>query len=360
MLRRRAGARGARSAARACRHHVAQQPHSGPVWWRCPDGTSDSQNALALGLDISTRATGYCVLDARGTYPVPCTSLIASFRSVAVPDAPSLPPCSRIADGRILEWGCIETLSLLDRYDRTTAMAEELRALCLRHNTSHWLIGAEDYAKRWTGGRSNLFALAEANIATTLVCHQVFGSRPIPVHPNTARSQVGVPTAAAAAKLSATGCELDSGNASDPCATAPCALHPPLNVKDRVLGFVSQHMPAGFEWPLQTTALRRRAPDSSAVMSDVAAPHPCCYDVADAYVIARYVALHAENCRLLEENAQLLTDRQAAYRASKRYTSNLKKARKARGAAAARRYDASVSKRIERKLLSDLRAGTAP
>lgn len=239
-------------------------------------------------------------------------------------------------------------------------MTEELRALCLRHSASHWLVGAEDYAKRWTGGRSNLFALAEANIATTLVCHQVFGSRPIPVHPNTARSQIGVPTAAAAAaNSSATGRDSDSGNTSNPCAT-PCAQHPPVNVKDRVLGFVSQHMPTRFEWPLQANALRRREPDSSAGNSDVPALHPCCYDVADAYVIARFVALHSENCRLLEQNAQLLADRQAAYRASKRYRSNLKKARTERGNAAARRYDASVSKRIERKLLCDLRAGTAP
>lgn len=238
-------------------------------------------------------------------------------------------------------------------------MAEELRALHLRHSAvpdTHWLVGAEDYAKRWTGGRSNLFSIAEANVATTLVCHQVFGSRPIPVHPHTARSQVGVPTAAAAAKLSATSRESDSDNAaSDAPATAPCAQQQsPLNVKDRVLGFVSQHMPIGFEWPLQATASKRTAGDNRAS----AVLHPCCYDVADAYVIARYVALHAENCRLLEQNAKLLQERQAAYRASDRYTSNLKKARAQRGNAAAQQYDASVTKRIERKLLSDLSAGT--
>lgn len=63
-----------------------QQAHSGPVWWRCPDGTRAKQGALALGLDISTRATGYCVLDATGTCPAPCTSLTTSFQRVAVPD----------------------------------------------------------------------------------------------------------------------------------------------------------------------------------------------------------------------------------------------------------------------------------
>lgn len=238
-------------------------------------------------------------------------------------------------------------------------MEKELRALYLRHNAvpgTHWLVGAEDYAKRWTGGRSNLFSIAEANVATTLVCHQVFGSRPIPVHPHTARSQVGVPTAAAAAKLSATSRESGSDNARNAPATASCApQQPPLNVKERVLGFVSQRMPIGFEWPLLATASKRTAEDNSAS----AVLHPCCYDVADAYVIARYVALHVENCRLLEQNAKLLQERQAAYRASKRYTSNLKKARAQRGNAAAQHYDASVTKRIERKLLSDLSAETA-
>lgn len=249
-------------------------------------------------------------------------------------------------------------------------MTEELQALRLRHNVAggtRWMVGAEDYAKRWTGGRSNLFSLAEANVATTLVCHQVLGSAPIPVHPHTARSQVGVPTAAAAAKLSLTSHEAGSDSGGNNVASAPCAQHPPSDVKGRVLWFVSQHAPVGFEWPLRATARRTAAKytatettqEAASTVAAAAAFHPCCYDVADAYVVARYVALQAQNRRLLEQNAALLIERQTAYRASKRYISNLQNVQTQKGRAAAQRYDANVSKRIERKLLADLRAGMA-
>lgn len=242
-------------------------------------------------------------------------------------------------------------------------MAEELQAIHLRHSTTKgtkWLVGAEDYAKRWSGGRGNLFSLAEANVATTLICHQVFGSTPTAVHPHTARSQVGVPTAAAATRRTAARRNADSDRIGHGAVTEQ---HSPLSVKDRVLEFVSSRVPVGFEWPLQAAAkaaaAKNKASDSTEAATCAAMLHSCCYDVADAYIIACYIVLHTENCRLLAHNADLLMDRQAAYRASKRYISNLEKARKERGKAAARQYDASVSKRIEQKLLADLRAGTA-
>ena len=69
---------------------AAWQAHTGAAsWWRCPrravDGDDDDQGALALGLDVSTRAMGYCVLDARGTWPV--------LEPLYVPDY-ARPPCS--------------------------------------------------------------------------------------------------------------------------------------------------------------------------------------------------------------------------------------------------------------------------
>ena len=287
-------------------------------WWSAAaDDAAALPTALALGLDISMRATGYCVLDA--------------------------------ADGRLLEWGCLETPGSPDRYERAAAVAAEMAALRGRHAAEasgaaaaaaaaaaapapRWLIGAEDYAKRWTGGRNNLFALAEANVTTTLVCRQEFGSAPLAVHPHTARAQVGVPTAAAAAATAAA--EADA--ADEPALSTAESPH----VKERVLGFVSNCMPPDFQWPM--------APRAGAL-------HPSCYDVADAYVIARYVALHAEDCALLAGHAELLVERQDAYRASKRYATSLSKAQE-KGKAAARRYEAGVTQRIERKLLADLRA----
>ena len=254
-------------------------------------------------------------------------------------------------------------------------MTEELQALRLRYGVPpgpRWLVGAEDYARRWTGGRSNLFSLAEANVATTLVCHQVFGSTPIAVHPHTARAQVGVPTAAAAAAAASSGVAAIAslaethgcGGGGDTTTKARTmqarATTNPANVKERVLAFVTQHAPDGFDWPLQDactagTRTRRRRRTTG----DLSGPglHPCCYDVADAYIIARYVVLHAEDCSLLEANADLLVERQAAFRASKRYASSYSRAQTEKGKAAARKYDAGVSKRIERKLLADLRAG---
>lgn len=305
--RRGAGQLGRRLAASPPAGRQRRAQSTDGAWWRRREPIAAP--LLALGLDISTRTTGYCVLDAG-------------------------------AGGHVLEWGCVETAGRLDRYERAAVVAARLGEVRRHHHDAaeragapepRWLVGAEDYARRWAGGRSNLFALAEANVVTTLACHRLFGVVPAAVHPTTARAALGVPTAGRVA------------------AEGAGAEGPAPDVKERVLAFVSERLPPGFEWPRRDGAPRRGGRRAA-----VAPLCPGCFDVADAYIIAAYIVQEADSAALLARHAGELEARQAAYRESARYRGSVERASKRGGARAVRKYEASVTRRIERKLLGEL------
>ena len=223
-----------------------------------------------------------------------------------------------------MEWGCITVPAGLDRYEFTELVTCELDALRQRHCTqgqqTRWKVGVEDYMRRWVGPRRNIFALAEANIATSLACFQLFGVAPLSVHPSTARTDIGL--ASAVATAASTGPRAPKAGASA--------------IKQRVLSFVSQRMPAGYEWP-------KGGQSSRAAI----------YDVADAYVIAAYTALAHRRASALAEQAEAVKTADAAYLVTKRYLTHTERAKGRGGAAAVREYQDSVRKRIRQKFYRD-------
>jgi hypothetical protein len=152
-----------------------------------------AERTLALGLDVSARATGYCVMDARGASTIarPAQRVATPHTGAQLTLAVARTDCAVVELGRIVTAG-------MDRYQLSDLMARELQGIHARHtpagggtmSTTAWLVGAEDYMRRYVGPRRNLFALAEANITTCLACFRQFGATPVVVHPSTARASV--------------------------------------------------------------------------------------------------------------------------------------------------------------------------
>ena len=132
--------------------------------------------------------------------------------------------------------------------------------LAMKH-TSQWNIVIEEYLKMF--GTSSfrtqgLFLLAEINGIIQFKCWETFGSPPLIVHPSTARSLLSVESA---------------GNRHD--------------TKNEVLKYVQRETQDMIQWPMKK--------HGSGLSDD-------CYDMADAYVIAR--------AGIIQHNTQTILQKQ--------------------------------------------------
>ena len=81
-----------------------------------------------------------------------------------------------LADFAVVEWGRF-ALKGLDRYQAAEKIEATMEGLQGRHlaTGTQWIVGIEDYMRRFAGPRRNLFILAETNIITSLACFRCFG-----------------------------------------------------------------------------------------------------------------------------------------------------------------------------------------
>ena len=219
-----------------------------------------------------------------------------------------------LADFAVVELGRF-ALQGLDRYQAADKIEATIKGLQGRHLAAgtQWIVGIEDYMRRFAGPRRNLFILAETNIITSLACFRCFGVKPLAVHPSTARADV------CPCELGKVRSQMDS-----------------VAVKDRVLEFVSKRLPVNYEWP--------RSSNGKSI-------HASAYDVADAYIIATYTILADWRQQWLAAHADVVTAAVASYEQTKRYATALAQARQRGGPKAVRTYQDSVRSRIERRLM---------
>ena len=128
------------------------------------DKQSKNDN-LCIGLDISTRSTGYAVLNPRG---------------------------------KLLQWGTIEpegkqTETVLAKAASVVTQLEMLRDE-IKHEHSNdnnnWVVGIEEFMKSYSSGGFNtkgLFTLAQYNGILAFQCYTLFGVMPVMSHPSMIR-----------------------------------------------------------------------------------------------------------------------------------------------------------------------------
>ena len=131
---------------------------------------------------------------------------------------------------------------------------EHVRQALKRVKTTHKIkrIFIEENLQAFRPGFSSaktIVTLARFNGIVTFLSHEVFGLEPSFLNVNSARKTVGL--------------KIDRKSA--------------ITTKDQVLEFAKQRL-ANFEWPMRTL--------KSGVRKGLVIPANCCYDIADAYVIA--------------------------------------------------------------------------
>jgi hypothetical protein len=203
----------------------------------------------ALGLDVSKKATGYCVLE--------------------------------VSSGRLMAWGAWGTGSI----DGTLATArhvrdqlEELKTRCEGGKVEEdspgvgalWKVAVESYLRGFAAGgfqQQQLFTLAEVNAVVSHECERIFGEEPLPVFPTSSRALFGL-------------------NAPGPYDPPGSALAGRDLAKERVLSFVSACNP-GYEWTKRKNGQLC----------------PTVYDQADAYLLSHYSLWAARTAHLAASEA---------------------------------------------------------
>ncbi|CAN0146739.1 unnamed protein product, partial [Discosporangium mesarthrocarpum] len=160
---------------------------------------------LYLGLDISTRSTGYTVLmphqDGGGIWD----SLVAeSEQSEGL--ACGAGALRELGKASVVEWGLITTQEgkdILDFGDIITQRLGEVGHRCSGVGVEgngdgrrrEWVVGVEDFMKTFGPGRFNtraLFTLAQLNGIVKFSCLKAFGAKAEAYHPTTARAFYGL------------------------------------------------------------------------------------------------------------------------------------------------------------------------
>ncbi|KAK8803533.1 hypothetical protein WA158_001227 [Blastocystis sp. Blastoise] len=124
-------------------------------------------NSYYLGFDLSSHSTGYTILDSKD---------------------------------HLVEYGLLtpeksiygDSLEIADYY------THQIKDLKKKYNKVKWVISIEMFMKTYNVGMfqtKNLFLLADINAIVTYNCWHLFKSKPILVHPSSARSVLGIKAA---------------------------------------------------------------------------------------------------------------------------------------------------------------------
>ena len=181
-----------------------------------------------LALDISTSCTGYCILD------------------------PELDSKTSLID-----LGFIPLAKQKSHYDKANLVLKDLHSIKSVHNID--AIAIEENLQSFRSGFSSaqtLSSLAKFNGIVAYLCQDTFGIEPQFFNVNSARKSVGLKILS----------KRKGGT----------------NTKEQVLTWVMEEL-SGFSWP---TKILKSGPRKNQTILE-----PGCYDMADAYIIARAAKL---------------------------------------------------------------------
>ena len=181
-----------------------------------------------LALDISTSCTGYCIL----------SSELNSETS-------------------LIDIGFIPLSKQKSHYDKANLVLEDLHSIRVKHQITK--IAIEENLQSFRSGFSSaqtLSSLAKFNGIVAYLCEHTFSVAPEFFNVNSARKSVGLKIVSK-----------KKGGA---------------DTKIQVLDWAMSEL-SGFEWPTKTL---KNGPRKNQVIT-----HPGCYDMADAYVVARAAKL---------------------------------------------------------------------
>lgn len=164
--------------------------------------------------------------------------------------------CILSADGLLIDARAVSFSKNKTIFEKAIEVRSELEALRSLYNIEKVLI--EENLQAFRPGFSSaktIVTLARFNGIVTFLCNEVFEIEPEFMNVNSARKSVGLKIDRKAEE----------------------------STKDQVLNFVVQKLP-GFEWPQRTI--------KSGVRKGLVIPADCCYDIADAYIIAAAGLVH--------------------------------------------------------------------
>ena len=162
--------------------------------------------------------------------------------------------CLLSVDGRLVRMGCVRHAQEDDLFARAHALCAEIKSILETHRSVEIVI--EEPLLRFAKGMSSastLLTLNRFNGMVTYACWSLLGIKPTHLNVIFARRSLGI--------------KKEKGG----------------NVKDAVMAWVAADVPE-YQWPTKT--LTRGKNRGQTVFEDV------CYDVADAYVMAK--AGHAD------------------------------------------------------------------
>ena len=164
--------------------------------------------------------------------------------------------CILKADGSLVDARAVSFSKNKTIFEKAIEVRSELEALRSSYDIRKVLI--EENLQAFRPGFSSaktIVTLARFNGIVTFLCNEVFEIEPEFMNVNSARKSVGLKIDRKAEE----------------------------STKDQVLNFVVQKLP-GFEWPQRTI--------KSGVRKGLVIPADCCYDIADAYIIAAAGLVH--------------------------------------------------------------------
>lgn len=154
------------------------------------------------------------------------------------------------SDNRLVDAGAIELSKKKCIFEKCAAVRDHLTKLDKQYNIT--AVSIEENLQAFRPGFSSaktIVTLARFNGMVTLICNDEFSIRPTFLNVNNARKLAG----------------LKIVRKSD------------ISTKDQVLNFVKLKLP-DFDWPTKTL--------KSGTRKGLVIPASCCYDIADAYIIA--------------------------------------------------------------------------
>jgi len=152
--------------------------------------------------------------------------------------------------GTLLEAGAVELSKKKDIFEKASAVREVLAQISARNEISS--VAIEENLQAFRPGFSSaktIVTLARFNGIVTLMAFEETGVRPDFINVNSARKSAGL----------------------------KIIKKSEVSTKDQVLNFVKQKVP-NFDWPTRTL--------KSGTRKGLVIPADCCYDIADAYIVA--------------------------------------------------------------------------
>ena len=158
--------------------------------------------------------------------------------------------CVLSSGGTLIDAGAVELSKKKDIFQKAASVRETLSSINKAHQIDS--IAIEENLQAFRPGFSSaktIVTLARFNGIVTLLAFEELGVHPEFVNVNSARKSAG----------------LKIIKKSD------------ISTKDQVLNFVKQKVP-GYDWPTRTL--------KSGARKGLVIPADCCYDIADAYIVA--------------------------------------------------------------------------